>query len=54
VNRSIAHASELFASSPVWQLFSAEEQKVKTATAHDALTLWRSRRGSTPDVRASA
>jgi len=31
----------------VWQLFAAEEQKVKTATAGDALTLWRSRRGST-------
>jgi transcriptional regulator with XRE-family HTH domain len=31
----------------VWQLFSAEEQKVKSATAAEALTLWRSRRGST-------
>ena len=31
----------------VWQLFSAEEQKVKTATPAEALTLWRSRRGST-------
>jgi len=38
----------------VWQLFAAPEDPVRTATAADALTLWRSAKGSTASLLIGA